>query len=67
MEAEVGHRLQARLSRMTHHRDFVGEYDWIAVDCDRKGAPMPAFVHPEWPATHTLGALADAAQWLLDN
>ena len=43
--------VQARLSRMTHHRDLAGESDWIAVDCDEKGAPMPVFIQPDWPNT----------------
>ena len=53
---------------MIHHRDLAGESDWVAVDCDRTGAPMLVSVQPEWPATHTLGALvAEAAQWTLDQ
>ena len=42
---EVPPQLQTRLARMIHHRDFAGDYDWIAVDCDKKGAPMPVFVN----------------------
>ena len=51
---------------MAHHRDLAGEYDWIAVDCNGKGAPMQVFVKHEWPATHEVGTLvADTAQWML--
>ena len=66
-EPEVVPHLQARLSRMALHRDLAGEYDWVVVDCDRKGAPMPVFVKPKWPATHELGAvMAEGAKWMLD-
>ena len=58
--------MQARIARMARHRDLAGEYDWIAVDCDREGAPTPVFVKHEWPATREFGAVvADAAQWML--
>ena len=43
IEAEGGYHLQARIARMARHRDLAGECDWIAVDCDKKGAPMPIF------------------------
>ena len=53
---------------MTHHRDLAGEYDCIALDCDKKGAPMPVFVTPDWPNTRDLGTLvAEAAQWTFDH
>ena len=53
---------------MTHHRDLAGEYEWIAVDCDGKGPPMPVFAKHEWPATNAVGALvADTAQWMLTH
>jgi len=29
---------------MNDHRDLAGDYEWIAVDCDKKGAPEPVFV-----------------------
>ena len=38
-----GRNVQLRLERMIRHRDLD---DWIAVDCDKKGAPMPVFVQP---------------------
>ena len=67
-KAEDGYHLQAGIARMARHRDLAGEYDWIAVDCDRKGAPMPVFVKHEWPATHELSAfVAEAAQWMLNT
>ena len=57
-----------RLERMIRHRDLAGEYDWIAVDCDKKRAPMPVFVQPGWPDTRKLGTLvAEAAQWTLGH
>ena len=56
--------MKKRIAQMVHHRDLVGEYEWIAVDCDRKGAPEPVFVKPGWPNTRDLGTLvAEAAQW----
>ena len=40
MEAnDVPPRMNKRIAQMILHRDFAGEYDWIAVDCDKKGAP----------------------------
>ena len=58
--------MKARVARMAHHRDLAGESDWIAVDCDGRGAPVPVCVKHEWPATHAVGAaVADAAQWML--
>ena len=58
--------MKARIARMAHHRDLASESDWIAVDCDGRGAPMPVFVKHEWPATHEAGALvADTTQWML--
>ncbi len=37
------------------------------MHCDKKGAPTPVFVKPEWPSTRTLGTLvAEAAQWTFD-
>ena len=43
---EVPPQLQTRLARMIHHRDMAGDYEWIAVDCDKKGAHThtPVFV-----------------------
>ncbi|MFM7981973.1 MAG: hypothetical protein ACKPKO_21910, partial [Candidatus Fonsibacter sp.] len=65
---EVSPHSQGRLSRMARHRDLAGEYDLIAVDCNRKGFPEPVFVKPEWPSTRTLGArFAEATQWMLDK
>ncbi len=59
--------MQTRIARMIHHRDLAGDYEWIAVDCDKKGAPTPVFVKPEWPNTRDLGTLgAEAAQGALD-
>ena len=53
---------------MNDHRDLAGDYDWIAVDCDKKGAPEPVFVKPGWPNTRDLGTLvAEAASWTLEN
>ena len=55
--------MQARLARMTRRRDLAADYDWMAVDCDKKSAPMPVFVKPEWLITRALGTLvAEAAQ-----
>ena len=34
---------QKRLAFMSHHRDLAGEYEWTAVDCDKKDAPDPVF------------------------
>ena len=60
--------MKRRIAQMIHHRDLAGEYNWIAVDCDKKGAPTPVFVKPEWPSATTLGTLvAEAAQWTLDH
>ena len=67
VQTGVGPNLQLCLERMIRHRDLAGEYDWIAVDCDKKGAPMPVFVQPRWLDTRTLVTLvAEAAQWTLD-
>ena len=53
---------------MNHYRDFAGEYEWTAVDCDKKGAPEPVFVKPGWPNTRDLGTLvAEAAWWTLET
>ena len=30
-----------RHALMNHNRDLAGEYEWTAVDCDKKGAPDP--------------------------
>jgi hypothetical protein len=65
LEAEVTHQLQARLSRMTHHRDLAGEYDWIAVDCDRKSAPMSVFWKTRVVSYTQLGALAADGCWTI--
>ena len=40
---KVPPQLWIRLARMIHHRDLAGDYEWIAVDCDKKGAPEPFF------------------------
>ncbi|MFM7982555.1 MAG: hypothetical protein ACKPKO_24855, partial [Candidatus Fonsibacter sp.] len=43
VQAEISLHLHARLSRMAHHRDLAGQYDWIAVDCDRQGVSIPSW------------------------
>ena len=65
---DVPPHLKKHLALMNDHRDLAGEYEWTAVDCDKKGAPDPVFVKPGWPNTHVLGTLvADTAQWMLDH
>jgi hypothetical protein len=59
-----------RLALMNHHRGLAGEYEWTAVDCDKKGAPDPVFVKPGWPNTRDLvhrRGTAEAASWTLEN
>jgi hypothetical protein len=59
---------QKRIAFMNHYRDLAGEYEWTAVDCDKKGAPDPVFVKPGWPNTRALGTLvAEACQWMLER
>ena len=68
MQAEVPPNLQTCLARVTHHHDLAGEYDWIVMDCNKTGAPIPVVVKPEWPNTHWLGTwVAVAAQWTLEH
>ena len=57
MQVKDAPRLQTRLARMIHHRDVAGDYDWITVGCDKKNAPVPVCVKPEWPSTRALGTL----------
>ena len=60
VQTEDAPRSQTRLARMIHHRDLAGER---AVDCDKKGAPTPVFVKPNWPNTRDLGTLVAEAAW----
>ena len=60
-------RSKQRRAHVNDHGDLAGDYDWIAVDCDRKGGPEPVFVKPGWPDTRDLGTLVfEAAWWTLE-
>ena len=48
---------QKRLEFMNQQRDLAGEYEWTAVDCNKKGAPYKVFVKPGWPKSRAFGHL----------
>ena len=52
---DVPPQWQKRLAFMNHYRDLAGEYEWTAVDCDKKGAPDPVLEN-RGGRTHVLWA-----------